>query len=174
MKVAVYGGTGFVGSYLIDALVAAHHQPVVLVRKGSEPRLNHADECTIVSGDIDDATAVTACLDGADAAIYNIGILREFPAQGITWEALHYQDARRAMDLATETGVKRFVQISSDEVFVGDGAVDDGGAEETLEEQAAAGGGATVEAELELTQVLLEVPAADSAVVGAKQDAAQE
>ena len=32
MKVAVFGGTGFVGSYLIDELIASDHIPRVLVR----------------------------------------------------------------------------------------------------------------------------------------------
>ena len=31
MKVAVFGGTGFVGGYLIDALLARGHEPAVLV-----------------------------------------------------------------------------------------------------------------------------------------------
>ena len=32
MKVAVFGGTGYVGSYLIDGLIEHDHQPAVLVR----------------------------------------------------------------------------------------------------------------------------------------------
>ena len=33
MKVALFGGTGFVGSYIIDELLKNGHEPVVLVRK---------------------------------------------------------------------------------------------------------------------------------------------
>ena len=36
MKVSVIGGTGFVGSYIIDELIANDHIPRLLVRKGSE------------------------------------------------------------------------------------------------------------------------------------------
>ena len=35
MKVAVIGATGFVGGYLVDALLDAGHRPSVLVRTGS-------------------------------------------------------------------------------------------------------------------------------------------
>ena len=34
MKVALFGGTGFVGSYIIDELLANKHKPKLLVREG--------------------------------------------------------------------------------------------------------------------------------------------
>ena len=116
MKVAVFGGTGFVGSYLVDALVAAGHHPVVLVREGSGHRLNQAGHCTLITGDIDSQAAIEATLDGADAAIYNIGILREFPRKGITFNKLHYQAPVRVIDAAVAAGVKRFLLMSANGV----------------------------------------------------------
>ena len=116
MKVTVFGGTGFVGSYLVDALVAAGHHPVVLVREGSEHRLNQAEHCTLITGDLDTQAAIEAALDGADAAIYNIGILREFPRKGITFNALQYQAPVRVIDAAVAAGVKRFLLMSANGV----------------------------------------------------------
>jgi len=116
MKVAVFGGTGFVGSYLVDALVAGGHHPVVLVREGSEHRLNQAEHCTLITGDIDSEAAIEAALDGADAAIYNIGILREFPRRGITFNELHYQAPVRVIDAAVAAGAKRFLLMSANGV----------------------------------------------------------
>jgi uncharacterized protein YbjT (DUF2867 family) len=114
MKVTVFGGTGFVGSYLVDALVERGHTPRLLVRAGSEGKVRHRAQCEIVTGDIGDAKSVAEALAGADAAIYNIGLLREFPARGITWEAMHYEGAARAIDAATDAGgVKRFVLMSA-------------------------------------------------------------
>ncbi len=43
MRVALIGGTGFVGGYLTDALVAAGHEPVLLVREGSESKVRQRD-----------------------------------------------------------------------------------------------------------------------------------
>ena len=116
MKVAVFGGTGFVGSYLVDELLARGHEPVLLVRTGSRHRVEQAGRCTLVEGDIGDAAAVRATVNGADAVIYNIGILREFPAQGVTFDALHFDGAKRAMDAAGATGVRRFVLMSANGV----------------------------------------------------------
>ena len=50
MKIAVFGGTGFVGSYIIDELLNNGHEPVVLVRKGSESKLSNSEKCEIISG----------------------------------------------------------------------------------------------------------------------------
>ena len=36
MKVALFGATGFVGSYIVDELLSQGHKPIVLVRKDSE------------------------------------------------------------------------------------------------------------------------------------------
>ena len=44
MKVAIFGGTGFVGSYIIDELIKNKHKPIVLVRSGSEHKLIQKDK----------------------------------------------------------------------------------------------------------------------------------
>ena len=113
MKVAIFGATGFVGSYLVDRLLADGHTPRVLVRAGSESKLRAPERCEVVSGEIGDAAAVARCLEGADAAIYNIGLLREFPDKGVTFEAMHYTGAVTAIDAAVRGGVRRFVLMSA-------------------------------------------------------------
>jgi NADH dehydrogenase len=86
VKVALIGGTGFVGGYLVDALLDADHEPCVLVRPGSESKVRHPDSCRIVSGEVADSDALRQLFDGVDAVIYNIGILRAIPGPGITFE----------------------------------------------------------------------------------------
>jgi uncharacterized protein YbjT (DUF2867 family) len=113
MKVAVFGGTGFVGSYIVDSLLAHGHTPRLLVRPGSESKVVQRERCELVSGEIGQPEAVAECMAGADAAIYNIGLIRELPKQGITWEAMHYNGAVTAMDAATRAGVRRFVLMSA-------------------------------------------------------------
>lgn len=113
MKVAVFGGTGFVGSYLVDRLIADGHVPRLLVRPGSESKLRQPELCEPVPGEIGDAAAVARCLEGADAAIYSIGLIREFPKQGLTWEAMHYAGAVTAINAAVRGGVRRFIMVSA-------------------------------------------------------------
>jgi len=52
MKVALFGGTGFVGGYLVDTLLAAGHELSVLIRPGSEDKLTSREKCRVTIGDI--------------------------------------------------------------------------------------------------------------------------
>lgn len=113
MKVAIIGGTGFVGSYIVDALLDAGHEPHVLVRSGSEGKLHRADECRVTSGDLESQEAIDATVSGCDAVIYNVGILREFPRQGITFEALQYRGAEAVAQAAKRAGIRRFLLMSA-------------------------------------------------------------
>jgi len=113
MRVAIFGGTGFVGSYLIDALVAAGHQPSVLVRSGSEQKVRHAEQCQLVPGDVRSEPMIDATLEGCGAVIYNIGILKEFAGQGITFEELQHNSVVRVAAAAKRRGVLRFLLMSA-------------------------------------------------------------
>jgi len=114
MKVSIVGGTGFVGGYIVDKLCSEGHEVRVLTRPGSEHKV--AAGATSVRGDVGDEGALRACLEGADAAIYNIGILREDPANGITFDALQRRGAERTIALAEELGVGRFLLMSANGV----------------------------------------------------------
>ena len=76
MKIALFGGTGFVGSYIIDELIDSDFSPKVLVRKGSESKL--LSDCEIVYGDIADEKSIKETIRDTEAIIYNIGIIENF------------------------------------------------------------------------------------------------
>jgi NADH dehydrogenase len=116
MKVAILGGTGFVGSYIIEQLLEHGHEPVLLVRRGSEDKVQQPERCSLVLGDVGDDGAVRDTLKDSEAVIYNIGIIREFPKDGITYQALHFDGAKQAMEIAAAEGVKRFLLTSANGV----------------------------------------------------------
>lgn len=116
MKVSVIGGTGFIGGYLVDHLLRRGHTPRLLVRSGSEDKLRNPEACEIVSGDIFDRDAIVECITGADAMIYLIGILREFPRRGVTFERLQYQGFADSFDAARNAGIARVVLMSANGV----------------------------------------------------------
>jgi uncharacterized protein YbjT (DUF2867 family) len=116
MRIAIFGATGFVGSYLTEALIEADMQPVLLVRAGHEHRIRQPGRCIVIGGDVGDAAAVDRVLGQADAAIYNIGILREFPARGITFRELQLEAPKRVMDAAARRGLRRFLLMSANGV----------------------------------------------------------
>lgn len=116
MHVAIIGGTGFVGRHLVDAFIGAGHQLSLLVRPGSENRITRPERCRIVRGDLSSSVCVNETLKNCDAAIYNVGILREFPSKGITFEEMHYKCAMRVTELAHALGVSRFILMSANGV----------------------------------------------------------
>ncbi|MDX1500273.1 MAG: NAD(P)H-binding protein [Woeseiaceae bacterium] len=116
MRVAVIGGTGFVGGYIVDELLAHGHEPALLVRKGSSARLRQADRCRLVEGDLDSPAAIRDTVENADAVIYLVGILRERPAQGITFERLQYRGVVDTLAAAAASGVRRLVLMSANGV----------------------------------------------------------
>lgn len=113
MQIALIGGTGFVGSHLAEALLDNRHAVSLLARRGSEHKVTRTDECRVVAGDLDDPKALDATLKDCDAVIYSVGILRELPRLGVTFEALQYKGVVKTVEAARRTGVERFLLISA-------------------------------------------------------------
>jgi NADH dehydrogenase len=118
MRVAIVGGTGFVGGYLTRALLAAGHEPSLLVRAGSESKVDVDRGVQMTPGDLSSEAALRATMEGCSAVIYNVGILREFPSRGITFEESQYQGLVRTVQAAKATGVKRLLLMSANGVKV--------------------------------------------------------
>lgn len=116
MRVAIIGGTGFVGGYLVDALIEAGHEPSVLVRVGSESKLRQPSKVRAVSGDLASPRGIREVLEGSDAVIYNIGILREFASKGVTFDKLQHRGVIRIIEAAKDAGISRFLLMSANGV----------------------------------------------------------
>jgi uncharacterized protein YbjT (DUF2867 family) len=113
MRVAIIGGTGFVGGYLVDALTAAGHDVAVLVRPGSEAKLRGGSNVTSVPGELGSAKVLHGLVEGCDAVIYNVGLLREFPRQGITFEQAQFLGVVDTVSAMQEAGVRRLLLMSA-------------------------------------------------------------
>ncbi len=113
IRIAIFGASGFVGGYLIDQLLEAGHEPSLLVRPGSEGKISQANRCRLVAGELESRDAIDETIDGCEAVIYCVGILREFPRRGITFDALQYRAAVRAIESAKSHGVSRFLLMSA-------------------------------------------------------------
>ena len=113
MKVALIGGTGYVGSYICDELIANDHTPRILVREGSESKVIAPKKCELVKGDISDENSIRELIKGSDAVIYLVAVIREFPKKGITNDKLQFRGSELAANIASELGVKRFLLMSA-------------------------------------------------------------
>ncbi|MCM2264183.1 MAG: complex I NDUFA9 subunit family protein [Desulfuromonadales bacterium] len=113
MKVFVTGGTGFVGSEVLRQLVAAGHGVRALVRPGSEQKLVVRENVEVRHGDATEPATLTEALADCDAVVHLVGIIREFPARGITFERLHVEATGNVLAAAQAQGVKRYLHMSS-------------------------------------------------------------
>ena len=79
--IAVTGGTGFVGSHLVDTLCDAGHRPRVLVRDASAPRWIGASSVDWVPGSLADRDALRTLVDGAGTVVHLAGVVRAVRAE---------------------------------------------------------------------------------------------
>ncbi|HEV2296346.1 MAG TPA: NAD-dependent epimerase/dehydratase family protein [Tepidisphaeraceae bacterium] len=108
-RVFVTGGSGFVGSAVLDELVTRGYQVNALVHRR---QLDRADVRSIPGGLFDDR-ALDEGIRGCDAIIHLVGIIMERPSKGITFERIHLEGTRRVVDAALRNGVKRYVHMSA-------------------------------------------------------------
>jgi NADH dehydrogenase len=113
MKVFLTGATGFVGSEVLRQLVATGDEVRALVREGSEERLIVRENVEIHSGDITDASSLVGAIDGCDAVIHLVGIIREFLGRGVTFKKLHVDATQNILEACEQQGVKRYLHMSS-------------------------------------------------------------
>jgi len=120
MKIFLTGSTGFVGKRILHDLLENKYQVRCLARKGSEQKISHYKNpvlvktgIDIVHGDITDAESLDGKLEGCDAVINLVGIIREFRGKGITFEKLHYEGTANLVRAAWSQKVRRFIQMSA-------------------------------------------------------------
>ncbi|GGK60323.1 NAD(P)H-binding protein [Haloarcula sebkhae] len=105
MHVLVTGATGFVGSHLVPALLAAGHSVRALVRDPSG--YDSPDGVDVVTGDLLDAGSFDAGLDGVDAAYYLVHSMRA----GSDYAERDRRAVRNFRRAADEAGVDRVVYL---------------------------------------------------------------
>ena len=107
MKLAVTGGTGFVGARLIEAALAAGHQVMALARRDQDER----EGVQWVRGDLHARTALERLVYGADAVVHVAGVINAPDAAG--FEHGNVGGTLAMLAAATAGGVSRFVHVSS-------------------------------------------------------------
>ena len=110
-RIAITGGTGFVGRHLAVRLTEGGQQ-VVLVARGVDRRVVLASEPgnTLVRASVTDVEALAAAFRGCDAVVHCAGINREVGTQ--TYEAIHVEGTRAVVTAARSAGVGRLVMLS--------------------------------------------------------------
>jgi len=117
MKALVTGGTGCVGSALVERLLANGFEVRALVRKTSDLHHLKTTGAQIVFGDVTDYEGLRAAADGVDIVFH--AAAKVTPGWG-TWEEFEKTTVRGTENLlkaAVEGGASRFLQVSSYTVY---------------------------------------------------------
>ena len=111
MKILVTGGTGFVGTHLVNALARRGHDVAVLARHPERARNRYNRPVERVRGDVLDMPSLVAALSGRDAVIHLVGIIHERGRQ--TFDRMHRLAPENVVAAAREAGVRRLLHMSA-------------------------------------------------------------
>lgn len=116
MKSLVTGGTGFVGSHLIEALVEQGDSVRALVRPSGDRAFLARLGAEAALGDLDDLDSLRAACAGVDV-VYHSAARVEIVGDYKDFHHTTVMGTSRLLQAARDSGVRRFVYVSSCGVF---------------------------------------------------------
>src|SRR5271168_2322151 len=112
MKIAITGGTGFVGSHLARSLTEKGHE-VVLIARGVDnrnPDLLQLKNAQIARIGTSDTGKLVEAFRGCDAVAHCAGINREIEPGD--FDRVHVQGTQKVVDAAGQAGVRKVLLVS--------------------------------------------------------------
>jgi NADH dehydrogenase len=113
--VTVFGGSGFIGRYVVRRLAREGWQVRVAVRRPDEALFcktaGHVGQVTPVAVNVRDQASVRAAVSGAIAVVNLVGIL--FQAGPQRFDAIHAQGAANVAAAAAAAGVRAMAHVSA-------------------------------------------------------------
>jgi dihydroflavonol-4-reductase len=119
VRVAVTGGTGFVGAHTVHSLIAAGHRPTLLVRSPDSARVAldplGVSPCSydVVFGDVCDPEAVERLAEGADAMVHAAGVVGVDDRHEAEMWRVNVQATASVLAIAVAYGMDPVVHLSS-------------------------------------------------------------
>lgn len=111
MKIAITGGTGFIGKHLARELTERGHQVVSIARglytRGKEVAVG--EDFNFVRANVTDTSELTRAFAGCTAVVHCAGTSEDASQ---TFQQVHVDGARSAITAAQQAGVQKFVLVS--------------------------------------------------------------
>jgi NADH dehydrogenase len=115
LRVAVLGGSGFVGRYIVKRLAERGAVIAVGCRRAEDAKFlqptGNVGQIAMLNIDLGEAVLLPAYLAGNRALVNCVGTLRESGRQ--TFERLHHTGPARLARLARDAGIERLVHLSA-------------------------------------------------------------
>ncbi len=113
--VTIFGGSGFVGRYIVQRMAKAGWRVRVAVRRPNEAMhvlpYGEVGQVALVQTNVRDTASTRAAIEGADAVVNCVGIIAENSRQ--KFNDVNCEAAARIARLASEAGVGRLVHLSA-------------------------------------------------------------
>jgi dihydroflavonol-4-reductase len=116
MNVLVTGGTGFLGSYIIKALVEKNHAVRAIRRSSKLPFFIPSeilDKVEWVGGDVFDIQSLSDAMNGIDAVIHSAAVVSFHNKDRERMDAVNVTGTANVVNVALENKIRRFIHISS-------------------------------------------------------------
>ena len=125
MKLLLTGGAGFIGSHLVERLLAAGDRVRVLddLSTGKRENLSHHNALEFVEGDIRDAGLVSRCMEGMDALVHLAAVasVQASIDDPMRTHQVNFDGTLNLLEASRRIGIRRFVYACSAAVY-GDAA----------------------------------------------------
>ena len=113
MKALVTGATGFIGSFLVEELLARNYEVRAMVRDTSSlANLPNAAAAERVKGDVRDPDSLRRAVRGADIIFHCAALVGEWGAPR-DYQAINVTGMENMINAAEDAGVARFIDVSS-------------------------------------------------------------
>ena len=110
MKIAITGGTGFIGRHVARDLVARGNDVIVIARGQYTRNSQPVEGAAFFTLDANDTDRLAQAFQGCDAVVHCAGTSVEDAQQ--TFRRLHVEGTRSAVNAAERARVKKFVLVS--------------------------------------------------------------
>lgn len=113
-KILVTGGTGFIGSHLVEKLVKDDHDVKCLIRKTSNSELLDRLGIEKIYGDINDISSIETALKEIDIVYHTVGVLGKWTVPEETYWRVHVHGTKNLLDSIIKNGkIKRLIYCST-------------------------------------------------------------
>jgi len=114
MRIAVLGGTGFVGHNLCERLVRAGHEVRILTRHAERHRdLLVLPSAQVIEADVHNPAVLKREFQGLNAVVNLVGILNEAGRDGKGFERVHAELPAKVVQACRQNGVERLLHMSA-------------------------------------------------------------
>src|SRR5215211_419730 len=110
VKIAITGGTGFIGRHLARDLISRGHEVIVIARGQYTRNTQPIEGATFFALDANDTDRLAQAFEGCEAVVHCAGTSVEDSRQ--TFHRLHVEGTRSAVAASERARVRKFVLVS--------------------------------------------------------------